>query len=127
MDPSTSKEKLVERVLEHHGIKGQKWGVRRGDGGGGSPPAHDDHNKTAAISQVLKKHGTSPLSNHELRTFAERVQLEQNAHRLHGGGGGQGAAKKFINELLVEVGKGQLKRVANQAASKQVDALLKKN
>lgn len=92
--------------LEHHGIKGQKWGVRRFQNADGSytqagltrrglagsknknkPQAPDfrvEVRKTRR-SDTLKrarKEDINKLSDSELRKYNERLQLEQNFERL---------------------------------------------
>ena len=90
----------VDNYLEHFGIKGMKWGVRRessgsssspstvsvkkaafGNGlratGGKGLPAHGDAIKAAKSQQRLKKSGVSSLSNKELKSLVERMDLEQ--------------------------------------------------
>jgi hypothetical protein len=82
---------LGEEVLEHFGIKGMKWGVRRqeGSGGGGrlhSPHGEPSHDAARAkdLSTRARKGGTSTLSNAELKALTERMNLEQQYSSLSG-------------------------------------------
>jgi hypothetical protein len=133
---------IVEKILEHHGVKGQKWGVRRKatvgaqevvvsdrrkkvkTSGGAGHPAHSDAVRARKISQVGKKSGLKSLSNDELTTYNKRLNLEQNTKRLMYED--SSAPRKFILSLLRQTGKTQANEAANQIASKQVKrALLK--
>jgi hypothetical protein len=70
--------------LAHHGIKGQRWGIRRFQNEDGSlTPRGEKHVKKNRGSddyqevQELRKKKTKDLSNEELKKIAERVQLEK--------------------------------------------------
>ena len=135
---------IVNEILEHHGVKGMKWGVRnraqrvtdvflerglaisttgsraRGAArakklastpvrvedrgkklktyGGKGRPAHADAVRARALGQVGKKSGLKALSNEELQTYAQRLQLEQNVKRLNFNDMNSG--KKFVATIL---------------------------
>lgn len=76
----------VEDFLEHHGVKGMKWGVRH------DPKTRrrisSDHRKTAEI----RKHRPHELSNKQLQNANQRAVLEQNFRRLNPSTAQQGAA-----------------------------------
>jgi hypothetical protein len=97
----------ISGFLEHHGIKGMKWGVRRGRSsptgptkvvvqtktspnrktsvktqGGEAHPAHGDAIAARKAQQKLKKSGSHSLSNSELQRIATRLNLEQQVTRL---------------------------------------------
>lgn len=78
--------------LKHHGVKGMRWGVRKSDpGGGGSAPvakpapkprlSEDARNAEKTFAKI-NRGGTGSLSNQELRSLTERLNLEQNYERL---------------------------------------------
>lgn len=113
-------------ILEHYGVKGMKWGVRR------SRAQIDADSEDAAAAKVVKQKiarnrgSTGPLSNEELRKFNERVQLEQNYKNLMAKESqsrnsklqnGAAWTSKFVSEVATQ----QAKNVANQYAKKQIE------
>lgn len=130
----------VEDII-HYGVKGMRWGVRRGEGtptavivkdkgkklkteGGKGLPAHEDAVRARTIGQKGRASGTKALSNEELQAYATRLNLEQNVKRLEAGE--VNGAKKFVAQLLLNTGKQQATRVANEKAAQKVDELLLK-
>ena len=97
-------EEMLE--LEHHGIKGQKWGVRRFQNKDGSrtaagkkreksnsdEPAHDDYTK-AHNSKSVKT-----MSDAELRSRLNRLQMEKQYSQLSGKHVKRG--KEFVSKSL---------------------------
>lgn len=59
----------TEEFLEHHGIKGQKWGVRNKRN---ARKTSADHKK---VAEIRKKH-ISQLTNKQLKVHNERLNLE---------------------------------------------------
>jgi len=117
---------LFEGNLEHYGVKGMRWGVRKHSPvettavtdtgivrrrtrvlaeGGASHPAHHDAVKAAVQKQVLKKSGTDALSTQELRELANRLQVEAQVHQLTSNKG-----RQFVQKSLEEEGKSQIQR-----------------
>jgi len=68
--------------LEHHGIKGMRWGVRKSSSktsvktSSGNHPVSDDHANAVAARAKIKAHGTKSLSNQELQSVIGRTNLE---------------------------------------------------
>lgn len=78
--------------LNHYGVKGMHWGVRKSDssgGGSGSAPkaaqkprmSEDAKNVEKAFGKI-ERGGTDALSNHELQSIVTRMNLEQQFDRL---------------------------------------------
>lgn len=66
----------VDDLLEHHGIKGQRWGIRNKKT---VKPSSSDHRKITD----LRKRPAHQLTNKQLKSINERKNLEQNFHRLN--------------------------------------------
>jgi hypothetical protein len=79
---------VVDTILEHHGVKGMRWGVRKDRGGGVTllgrrrgtkpVPSEDKLKAEAARSKLGKRGNSDALSNDELRTLLNRMNQEQN-------------------------------------------------
>jgi hypothetical protein len=135
-----STPEIVENILSHHGVKGQRWGVRRKatvgaqevvvsdkrkkvkTSGGAGHPAHADAIRARRSGQIARKSGHKALSNQELQAFNQRLNLEQQAKRLHFND--QSPPKKFVLTLLGQTGKQQANEAANAIAGKQVKRAL---
>jgi 2'-5' RNA ligase len=123
---------LGAEFLEHYGIKGMHWGVRRHrevsatghvdtgllkrrtkvlTKGGEAHPAHDDAVVAAIQKQKVKKSGTDALSTQELRELANRLQVESQVSILMSSKG-----KRFVQGQLEAEGKKAIKKGARKAA-----------
>ena len=127
---------VVKNILKHHGVKGQKWGVRRKatvgaqevvvrdsrkklkTSGGKGHPATSEAIRVSKIGQVGKKSGLKALTNDELQAYQKRVQLEENVKRLQFAQKNPG--QKFVATILGQTGKTTVQNAANEVASQQV-------
>lgn len=118
-DFSVSTEAPVNS-LYHFGIMGMKWGVRRPRGADGriveGSRGSEDHNK----ARDLKKKGARNLSNAELKSYVERMNLEKQYSNLNKKE--ISAGRKFVTDVLVTAGKTTL---TNFAAKQMTTALEK--
>lgn len=139
-------QKVVSDILSHHGVKGMKWGVRRKEGGegplsvstgvsekgkatiktsGGHGQApHQDAVNAHAVKQVLKTSGSHALSNQDLRTLSNRLELERKVGQLTTPQ--KTGAHKFISDLLAQQGKQRANQLANEAGSRAVSSVVAK-
>lgn len=122
----------LDDVLEHYGIKGMRWGVRRSDEQlarargrrkkSGKPVTPTKKSEDAAAAEEsrkkAKKGGVESLSNQELQQLNTRLNLEQQYTKLAGPSNRKTAGAKFAKELAVNVGKQQATRLANEQVAK---------
>jgi len=125
---------LGEKAIEHYGIRGMRWGVRRSErqlarAAKASKGASQDYNTASAAALKAKKGGVKALSNAELKTLVDRMNLEQQYARVVPPSRGARitrAGGKFAGEVLVGVGKQQATKLANDQVSRLLANALKK-
>jgi 2'-5' RNA ligase len=132
--PDAAWSAKMSDIISHHGVKGMRWGVRKGEGspravtvtqkgkkrlkaeGGQGHPAAKEAVAAKSLGQKSKKSGHQSLSNEELRQYAERLNLEQNVKRLEQQN--KSAARRFISGNLKGQGNQQLNRLESAAITK---------
>ncbi len=111
----------VDDFLEHFGVKGMRWGVRKKSGSVDTSVesttkgrTRSEDAKTAAKSlQRSKKQGVGSLSNQELKALNERMNLESSYRQLNAKK--KNGAAKFVQETLSSVGKELSKEIVKGA------------
>lgn len=116
---------LINEVLEHHGVKGQKWGVSRGGGisrktGSNLHLRSPDAMKADHIQQKVKQGGVKAVSNEELQHLTTRMNLERQYSTLSSQSKKKNAGAKFVSDLLVGVAKQQVTQIATGVVAKHV-------
>lgn len=77
----TKSDEKIKPFLEHYGVKGMRWGVRRRSA---SVPKYSDEGAEARLILKKKKdYGIGSLTNHELRVVNSRIKLEQEFHKMN--------------------------------------------
>jgi hypothetical protein len=79
-DDSMAQSDDFEDFIEHFGVKGMKWGVKRNRA---QLDASEDHTVARAAKAKVKQGGTKALSNKELQDIITRMNLEQQFSRLN--------------------------------------------
>jgi hypothetical protein len=114
----------VSKFLEHFGVKGMHWGVRRQETSS-SPGSSSDRtvaDKLAAKTRAAG--GTHVLSNDELRKLNERLNLEANHQRLlHPGN--EESGRKTVEKILRSAGKNEANKYAAIYAAKGAEYAVK--
>lgn len=100
---------MTKQSLQHYGIKGMRWGVRRKRGSDGR--VESDDSKRA---KQLKKKKLSELTNKELKELNERMNLERQYSNLTKKDLSRG--QKIVNDAINEVGKETVKGVLKEYA-----------
>lgn len=124
------------KILQHYGVKGMRWGVRRKRTaapaevkvtqkgaklkakGGTNQPASKDAITTKTIDQVIKKSGYQALSNQDLQAYNNRLNLEANARRLRTQNATAG--QRFVKALLGTAGDVAMQEAKDRASARQV-------
>lgn len=124
----------MENTLSHHGIKGQKWGVRRFRNKDGSlTPAGKKRRRDSwsddarAAHEIKSKKSVKQMSNVELRKLNERASLENQYSQLNAANIVRGMAYATTALTLLNTvanAPGALERAA-QAGASVVNKILK--
>ena len=121
----------MSNYIKHHGIKGQKWGVRRFQNKDGSltplgrkrqqydGPVHEDYNKSHDAKSV------KAMSDKELRDRLNRLNMERQYIQLTAQD--KSIGKKMVSDILLNVGKELAKEYLKNYAKKSIDEALKKS
>ena len=104
----------VEDFLLHFGVKGMKWGRRKGEASG-------DSAASTTVRKSVKKGGVQTASNKDLQTAINRMRLEQDFKRLSVNE--KPAVTRWISSTMLEIGKREVQtQVAKRLAKTAVKA-----
>lgn len=79
--------------LEHYGVKGMRWGVRRRRGSSGRVQSVKKPSVDARTTRELRKRPPHTLTNMQLKKVNERMQLEQKFSQMNPTKKARGQAK----------------------------------
>jgi RimJ/RimL family protein N-acetyltransferase len=105
----------VEDILAHFGVKGMKWGHHKP-----KVPASSDAQKSLDIRAKAKKGKPRSLTNEELQTAINRMNLEQQFKRL--AVNERPPVQRWVASTLLEIGK----REVQTAIAKKVTSTIAK-
>jgi hypothetical protein len=92
----------VDEFLEHFGVKGMHWGVRKGESS--RAPSSEDHTESVGLRKKAKAGGgIHVLSNDELQTVNNRLNLERSYSSLVENKKQSAAGEKFVKSNLGRV------------------------
>jgi hypothetical protein len=110
----------LDEYLEHHGVKGMKWGIRNKDTRphpffgkdgkrikGRKKPTSTDAINAAKLKKLANKKGTGALDNQELQALVTRLNLEQQYSNLTNKKSAGAKIKKAHNVVKGVLGAGK--------------------
>lgn len=106
----------VDAHLKHFGVIGMKWGQRKAR----KAETSSDAKASIDIRAKAKKGTPKALTNQQLQTAINRMNLEQNFKRL--AVNEKSGVSRWISSTMMEIGK----REIQAAAAKKVGALVAK-
>jgi len=107
--------------LEHFGIKGMKWGIRRPRASSGRVNSHD-----YSTVQNLRTKKPRELSNDELKIITKRLTLEADFARLTGDTPLVKSGKAVVGTFIKRYGGEVLGGLALLAAKPTIDFIKKR-
>jgi ABC-type Fe3+ transport system substrate-binding protein len=90
----------AKAFVEHYGVKGQKWGVRKATG--------------SSTTRTTFKKAPSKLSTSELMTRIARMETEKKYNQLNKQDVSKG--REFVNDVMTSVGRNVLKTALTGAS-----------
>lgn len=107
---------IAEDFLAHFGVKGMRWGSRKG-GSTKEGPSKDAASATALRTRA-KKSKVKALSNVELQQAINRMNLEQQFKRLSVNE--RPAVTRWMASTMLEIGKREVQTAVVKKAAKLV-------
>ena len=104
----------VDEFLEHFGVKGMRWGVRRSRTQLDADSS--DFTNAQGIKAKGKRSGVRSLSNQEIQSYLARLGLEKQYKQTKP----SAKAAKFVSDLLLSVGRSQATTIVNNYATQSV-------
>jgi len=105
----------VNEHLAHFGVKGMKWGQRRADRKARKSATSADAKASIDVRTKAKTHSPKALTNKQLQTAINRMNLEQNFKRL--AVNEKSGVSRWISSTMLEIGKREVQAVAAKKAA----------
>ena len=126
-----SSTEIGKDFIEHFGVRGMRWGVRRSRGGvekgkkeSGKKDDSDGPKKVVGKTKTEGK-SAATMSDAQLKKVNARLQMEKQYKDLTKLPPSKGAAvTKFFADVAVNVARTQITSVANDLASQKIGAAL---
>ena len=114
--------------LEHYGVKGMKWGVRKNRPSSGKKrrkgPVQININVGRKSNKKDSKEGIKGLTDQELLARVNRLNLEKRYRELSSPQ--KSAGKQFVTDVISQSGKEVAKKYVTKGMDKSVEALINK-
>lgn len=115
-----------EKILQHAGVLGMRWGIRKNRSGSGSASSSskkgssgsEDHNKLRA----LKKKKGKDLSDAEIKAALSRLKLEKEYKELTKRE--ISGFEKSVKSVVSDAAKETAKKYVSQAMTKSIESLI---
>jgi hypothetical protein len=125
MGSGSMKQSDVEALLQHFGVKGMHWGVRRS---ASSKKTSTDAKKAAATKVKIKTHGRQSVSNKQLKDLVARMNLEKQHTTLSRESASFTKGHEAVKSILAVAGTASaVFTLANSPLGKAVRSALKSN
>lgn len=108
-------------ILQHHGILGQKWGVRRTEAQLAKSSKGTTSSKKVSAKEV-ERNKVKSMSDTELRQRINRIQMERQYSQLNKKD--ISAGRKFISEVFTNAAKQTATNYASKYMTKGIDMLI---
>lgn len=113
---------FINDYLEHFGVRGMKWGVRKTND---SASVSNDSRIASVTQEKINKSGVRSVSNDDLQRLVTRLNLERQYSSIKPKSGTE-RALSFIGNTLVTVGKQSITGFVGKTVTKQIDGLIRK-
>lgn len=128
---TTHKEK-GKNFIEHFGVKGMKWGVRRspaqlrsgskGDDNPSSKPKAAAKSESSSGNSRNPKKSVAEMSDKDLKAYVNRLQMEQQYAKMQPTPFSK-KAQKFALDIVTQVAKQQLTNALSKQVGEQMEAI----